>query len=348
MALQPAPGAAAATDGMEVAVAPSSPAIRRPENALPAAAPPTGTPADLRNAPSSSAFTQQMARSEPPPAQIAAAESVKNISAAAAPAASARLAENAPADRKKFQSLSSQVLASFQIQRTGQQVRIVEADGSDYEGQVVEPALLERMQAAAQENWLALNGAGVPSGAANAAQQGFSNGNFQAQGNGYANAQLYAGELPPRPANEANAAQNQVSSLNAAEAKMAGSQLAGDGGGFAFQVSGSNRTLRQSVTIIGNCINVPPPPSGPQTAGNLSNQLQTPAGANVAVANSRVAAAAPPASQFQNGLENNSLNYKSNQNLQNTALAGQFWRVTGQVQIGPTNYFDLDAATVQP
>ena len=61
--------------------------------------------------------------------------------------------------------------------------------------------------------------------------------------------------------------------------------------------------------------------------------------------------ARPPASQSQNMLDNNAFNYSNFQNIQNTqnaAFPGQFWRVTGQVQIGPSNRFDLDAATAAP
>jgi hypothetical protein len=310
---------------MAVVAAPSSSAIRSPQPAQSAAVPPGGTAAEIRNAPSSFDFAQQMVRSDLPPPQ------------------------NAPMDRvNNIESRSSEILASFQIQRTGQQVRIVDADGSDYEGQVLEPALLQRMQTAAQANRPAAKAMAAPPGAANAVQQRIVGGNFQGQRNGYLDAQASAGELPPRTAIDNEAAQNQVSSPGAAGAQLSGQQQTGAGSGFAFQVSGLNRRLNQNVTILGNCSTAPLPISGFVTAGNLSNQSQARAGSSGVMDNLQVAPARPPASQSQNNFDNNNLNYRSNQNIQNAAFTGQSWRVTGQVQIGPSNYFDLDAATVPP
>jgi hypothetical protein len=123
------------------------------------------------------------------------------------------------------------------------------------------------------------------------------------------------------------------------------------GSGFAFQVSGLNRKLNQNVTIVGNCSNVPLPTGNFANGGNLSNQSQALAGANTALQNTSPALARPPASQSPNMLDNNAFNYRNFQNTQNTQNAvfpGQFWRVTGQVQIGPSNRFDLDAATATP
>jgi hypothetical protein len=322
-ASQLASNPSAAARRLEIALAPSSTAVRNPQSDASGIVPPGRTAGVLRAAPSSFAFAQQMVRSDLPLAQNAPGNPVENS-----------------------QSLPSEVLASFQIQRTGQQVRIVDADGSEYEGQVVEPALFQRMQTAAQADRLAMKDLSVPPGAANAAQQGVPGGNVVAQ-NGYVNIQAGAGELPPRTANYADAAQNQFSSSVAEEAKLAGSQQAGLGGGFAFQVSGLNRRLNQNLTITGNCMNMPLPISG-SLAGNLSNQFQSRAGSNVAMENSQATPAQPPASQLQNGFANNNLNYISNQNIQNGAVPGQIWRVTGQVQIGPANHFDLDAATVPP
>ena len=313
-ASQPAPGAPEATRRMEVAeAASSSSAIRNPQSAI-------------RNSQFPATFAQQMVRSEPAPALNALLERDK--------------------DRK---SLSSEVLASFQIERSGQQVRILEADGSDYEGQVVDPEALNRLQAADLANQMALQNTAAPPGPSNAAQEIAFGQNLQALRNGgYVDAQANSGELPPRTANYDNVAQNGASSPGANGLNLAGAQLAGAGNGFAFQVSGLNRRLNQSVTIIGSCINAPLASNYSLAAGNLSNQLQTRAGANLTMENSQAPAVRPPASQSQNLLEGNNLNYGNSQMTQNAALPGQFWRVTAQVQIGPTNHFNLDAAAVQP
>jgi hypothetical protein len=188
-----------------------------------------------------------------------------------------------PARASSAKPPSSEVLASFQIERTGQQVRIVDADGSAYEGQVL--------------------------------------------------------------------GTNQVSFPGAADLKLAAPQPAGAASGFAFQVSGLNRKLNQNVTILGNCSNVPLPMGNSFTGGNMSNQSQALAGANTATQNASAPLARPPASQSQNMLDNSAFNYSNLQNTQNTqnaAFPAQFWRVTGQVQVGPSNRFDLDAATAAP
>jgi hypothetical protein len=281
----------------------------------------------IRNLESSSTFAQRMIRSELPPGQSALVNTDKKI---------------------ELELPSSGVLASFQIERAGQQVRIVDADGSDYEGRVVNPEQLEKLQAADLVERLAAKDAAVPPGAANAPQQNAYFGNIAAQKNGYVDAQANAGELPPKTAIYGNAAQNQAASPGTDLNKLAGTPQAGDGSGFAFQVSGLNRKLNQSVSIVGSCINVPYPQGASLADGNLSNQFQTFAGMNAALKNSTTPVR-PPASQSQNILDSNAVNYKNSaQNAQNAAPAGQFWRVSGQVQIGPSNRFNLDAATVPP
>jgi hypothetical protein len=256
--------------------------------------------------------------------------------------------QNTLDDRAKAAALQPfEVLASFQIERTGQQVRIVDADGSAYEGQVVEPEVLGGSQAA---NQAAGNAFALP-GPANVAQQNASAGNFQAQGNAYA-VQSNADGLPPKAANN-EAAQNQAQSPGAeALLNLAALQQAGVGSGFAFQASGVNRKLNQSVTITGSCIAVPLPMGGPGLNGvNLSNQSQAPAGADATLRNMQTPQQQAPASQSQNNFDNSNVNYRNNQaalNTQNAAPAGQFWRVTGQVQVGPTNRFVLDAAAILP
>jgi hypothetical protein len=257
------------------------------------------------------------------------------------------------------ESPPSEVLASFQIQRTGQQVRIVDADGSDYEGQVVEPVIVgqaeqmsplqQRMQTASQQATLpAGKDTAGPAGTANATQRKISGGNSQAQRNGSVNSQANAGELQFRTADNDTVEQNQASATGVEGAILAGEQQAGAGSGFAFQVSGLNRRLNQAVTIIGNCSNVLLPISGSLTAGNLSNQNQARAGANGVMVNSPAPLARPAGSQSQNNFDGSNLYYKGNANTQNAAPAGQVWRVTGQVQIGPTTHFGLDDSTVTP
>jgi hypothetical protein len=246
---------------------------------------------------------------------------------------------------------SSEVLASFQIERTGQQVRIVDADGSAYEGQVVDAELFNTLRAANQANRLTNKDSAAAPGAANTVREKAAAGNFRAQSNGYVDALANAGELPPGKANFDNTVQNQVSSPGANGFALDLRQMPDQASGFAFQVSGLNRKLNQTVTILGNCSN------GSFAIGNfanglyLSNQSQALAGANTATQNTSPALARPPASQSPNLLDNNAFNYRNfqnGQNIQNTAFPGQFWRVTGQVQIGPSNRFDLDAATAAP
>jgi hypothetical protein len=280
-------------------------AIRNPQSAI-------GYPAS---------FAQHMVRSEPPLSQSAVADAVK-----------------------KIESPSSDVLASFQIERAGEQVRIVDADGSAYEGRVVEANLLEKLQVAELESRRAAKDKAVPPGSAQLAQQKASAGNLLAKNNGYVDVEANMGELPPK---KAEAARNQAMSQVTDASKLAAPQQAGDGNGFNFQVSGVNRKLNQPVTIVGCCINVPLQTGASLAIGNLSNQIQAISGANAAVKNSQALPDRPPASQSQNMLDNNSVNFKDNaQNAPAAAPAGQFWRVTGQVQIGPSNRFNLDAATV--
>jgi len=321
-------GMAAATPGAQLASIPpsaagslgvagqveSSPATRSVRRSL----------SEGGNSQSSSTFAQHMARLEPP------------------------LGQNAPVNNeKKIEAPSAGVLALFQIERTGEQVRIVDADGSAYEGRVVTPEMLDKLQAADLMERRAAKDAGNPPGAANAAQQNAYSGNFAGQRTGYADAQANASELPPKTAIYDNAAQNQVSSAGTDLLKSAGPQQAGEAGGFAFQVSGLNRKFNQPVTIVGSCINVALQPGASPVGGNLSNQFQTLAGVNTALNNAMTPPGRAPASQSQNILDSNIANFKNNaQNAQNAAPAGQFWRVSGQVQIGPSNRFNLDAATV--
>jgi hypothetical protein len=283
-----------------------------------------------RNAQSLPSFAQQMSRFEPLPAEGAVAQS-----------------------ERRMQPASSAVLAAFQIERTGEQVRIVEADGSAYEGRVVSPETLDQLQAASMTERKAAKDAGIPPVVANAAPQNAppqnaNFGNLAAQNNSNANAQANAGGLPPGAANFENAARNQASSSAGDALKLAGPQQAGDGGGFAFQVSGLNRKLNQPVSISGTCLPVLLQQGATVIGGNISNQSQTLAGANAAMKSAP--AAGNNIVNYNNIVQNpsNVQNVQNVQNAQNAAAPGQFWRVSGQVQIGPSNRFNLDAATAQP
>jgi len=313
---------------------PTAPPITNPDSAI------RNPPSAIRNSPSSSVFAQRMVRSGPPPGQEAPAGSVK--------------------DRESPQVA---VLASFQIERAGQQVRILDADGSAYEGQVVDPGLLAGLQETGQALRQAAANQGARAAAANALQQEVSNGNFQPQSNVYVNEQANAGELPSNMANNA-AVQFQFSSPGMqALWSLDNLQQAGAGSGFAFQVSGLNRKLNQNVTVIGTCIAVPlQVVAGGMVGGGfngfyLSNQAQARNGAAANMGNGQTPPAQPPAGQSQNLIDNGNVNNNITQNgqamqngqaLQNVLSAGQFWRVTAQVQIGATNRFGLDAATFQP
>jgi hypothetical protein len=269
------------------------------------------SPSGIRAPQSSSEFAQQMVRSQPPSLQNAPTQSAKAV-----------------------ESQPFEVLTSFQIERAGQQVRIVDADGSAYEGQVVNPEMLTGLQAARQ---------------AAAAQEKAAAGNFQSQGSTYANAQANTAEAPPQSPNYDGVALNQAQSPGApGYSSLALIQQAGVGSGFAFQVSGLNRRLNQSVTVLGSCIAVPLAPGNSLNGGNLSNQSQSQAGADAATRNALTAPSQYPAGQIQNQVDNSNVNYRNTQAFQNAAPAGQFWRVSGQVQVGPTNRFDLDATAILP
>jgi hypothetical protein len=287
----------------------------------------------IRNLQSSPAFAQQMVRSQASSSQKAQQDQARSI-----------------------QSPPVEVLASFQIERDGQQVRIVDADGSLYEGQVVEPALLADTAPAGQAGMVAKEIAGGAHGMANLAQRNIAPSNIQAQQNADANAQSNAGGLASNASNNAGV-QNTVQNARqpggaAALLTLENLQQAGVGSGFAFQVSGMNRKLNQNVTVIGSCITVPLQMGAFSNIANMSNQSEASVAANNAVvANSQARRVESGAALSQGLVDNsggNSRNTQNTQALQNAAPAGQFWRVTGRVQVGPTNRFDLDAAGVLP
>jgi hypothetical protein len=88
----------------------------------------------------------------------------------------------------------------------------------------------------------------------------------------------------------------------------------------------------------GGALNLSPAQNGLQTANALT---------------------APAQNQQQwaaNNYQNVNVNVNNNSGQQNFNNGGQqngmarvqVWRVTGRVQVGPTNQFDLDAVTLQP
>jgi hypothetical protein len=336
-------GGASASAAPAAQIASVSPAAAGNVNAVEQAASSTAT----RNSQSTLAFAQQMARSGP--------------AARRAPVESDRITE-AP---------SSSVLATFKIERNGNQVRIVDADGSAYEGRVVAPEMLDQLQAGLADRRAAKD-LGVPPGAAaKAAPQNAPQGsNFArspgARNNAPINTPAKGGELLAGTANFDSAARNQA---GASQSNLTVTQPAGDGSGFAFQVSGLNRKLNQTVNIIGSCAPMLLPQGASQIGGNSSNQSQALAGANAGASPARPPAglsqagaggnnmvnyqnnaAAAPASPFAQNAQN-ALNLQNSLNLQNApnmVLSDRFWRVTGQVQIGASNRFNLDAATVPP
>jgi hypothetical protein len=307
----------------------------------------------LGNAPSTVPFAQQMARSGP--------------------------ASRAPAERgREAKAPSSAVLVTFQIERNGDQVRIVDADGSAYEGRVVAPEMLDQLQADLKERRAAKDLSVAPAAAAPAqpiAPQGKNSfaGNLGAPGNGPVNAPASAAE--PRAAAAANNDSFAQNNANASQSNLAVTPPAGDENGFAFQVNGLNRKLNQPVNIIGNCAPMPLLQTVSIAGGNFmtggnfsnqnsSNQIQAVAGANNAV----VLPALPLAGQSQPASNSGNLvNYQNiappppaspsvqnaqnmlnSANLQNMNSITRFWRVTGEVQVGASNRFNLDAASVQP
>jgi uncharacterized membrane protein YgcG len=311
-------GGASAFAAPAAQIASISPAAAGNVNAVEQPASSTAT----RNSQSTLAFAQQMARSGP--------------AARRAPVVSDRITE-AP---------SSGVLATFKIERNGNQVRIVDADGSAYEGRVVAPEMLDPLQAGLAEN-RAYKDLGVPPGAAakavpqNAPQGSNYARNLAARNNGPINPPAKGGELLAGTANNDSAARNQA---GASQSNLAVTQPAGDGSGFTFQVSGLNRKLNQTVNIIGSCAPMLPQQGAVVAGGNLSNN-QSPAASNGNnMVNNQNNAPPPPASPYAQ----NAQNMQNSQNSQIRVLPGLFWRVTGQVQIGASNRFNLEAATVQP
>ena len=119
------------------------------------------------------------------------------------------------ADRKQKRNLPTAVLANFQIERQGQEVRILDQDGSVYTGQVIN----EESYAAADS---ASAGGGVDSGAPPAP-----------------NASIALNAVPAKGLNQLNQPGQSAKALAAALPV----------GQFYFRARGTNNTLRQVVVI---------------------------------------------------------------------------------------------------
>ena len=119
------------------------------------------------------------------------------------------------ADRKQKRNLPTAVLANFQIERQGQEVRILDQDGSVYPGQVIK----EESYAAGDS---ASDGGGVASGAPPAP-----------------NASIALNAVPAKGLNQLNQPGQSAKALAAALPV----------GQFYFRARGTNNTLRQVVVI---------------------------------------------------------------------------------------------------
>ncbi|MGA3181709.1 MAG: hypothetical protein ABSF38_15310 [Verrucomicrobiota bacterium] len=195
---------------------------------------------------------------------------------------------------KNTAALPSAVLASFQIERTGQQIRVLDADGSVYQGQVANQVVMEKEPPP---------------------------GNF-------AGANKAGAGAPPLQSSPQNTPPQQPALL----------------GGFTFQVSGLNRTLNQKVTLTGSFSSAPLQQYAnafKAVAGEIQSQA-----ANQSQTANNASPVANNAPQTANNLQNNIHNFNNSQ--QNILTMAQVWQVTGRVQIGPTNQFDLQAVTIQP
>ncbi len=238
-------------------------------------------------------------------------------------------------DKAKSAVAFSDILATFQIERTGQRVRILDADGSVYNGSVLGADVLAKLpQQNKMENAYA-NQAYPQNGAYNSPVAA-NNGNIlPVQKDGSVG---NVANMPELSQNNYNNLQTQNSQAmqngaNTGVMSKAGGAAAGvPVNYFAFQVNGTNLKLNQNVTINGACTVVP--------VQNFKN----------AVGNySQAAGAGTPANydnyRNQAALQGNGVNLK---NGQDTLASPLLWHVTGQVQVGPSNHFDLDASVVEP
>ena len=194
---------------------------------------------------------------------------------------------------KKVSAPATKVLSNFEVQRTGGQVRVVDADGSIYDGQVVaDAAALASYQSVATDE---------------ARQQVRRSETLQAQA----------------PAIQ------QIASSNAT------------GQNWAFRVSGTNRTLRQPVSLEG-VMQVGPlqnqlaqsqvvSPDGKSTRG-VANVPQRPAPQNPRAGQATGAAVA----------DKEQASNTAQLTATNAYLFGA-QRIQAQLRVGPTNQVQLEA-----
>ena len=140
------------------------------------------------------------------------------------------------ADRKQNRNLPTAVLANFQIERQGQEVRILDQDGSVYTGQVInEESYAARDSASA--------GGGVASGAPPAP-----------------NASIALNAVPAKGLNQLNQPGQSAKALAAALPV----------GQFYFRARGTNNTLRQVVVIEATLDHQLTGQAWPQKRGNAA------------------------------------------------------------------------------
>jgi hypothetical protein len=253
-------------------------------------------------------------------------------------------ANRAAVQKDNVASAVSDILATFQIERTGQQVRIVDADGSVYNGSVLGADVLAKMplqnKMETANNSQAYPQAGTYNN--NSAPLANNANILQMQKEGYAGNLANSGQMPQNIYNNVQT-QNSQAAPNAATLGVP--RKAGDAASsvpanfFTFQVNGTNRKLNQNVTVTGTCT-VAPVQNFKYAIGNISQLYDR------AALNAPAPAGSPQAGyNNQSYSDGNAVNLKNAQNAQASPL---LWHVTGQVQVGPSNHFDLDASVVQP
>jgi hypothetical protein len=145
------------------------------------------------------------------------------------------------ADRKQKRNLPTAVLANFQIERQGQEVRILDQDGSVYTGQVIN----EESYAAGDSD---SDGGGVASGAPPVP-----------------NASIALNAVPTKGLNQLNQPGQPAKALAAALPV----------GQFYFRARGTNNTLRQVVVIEATLDHQLTGQAWPQKRGNASPRRVT-------------------------------------------------------------------------
>jgi hypothetical protein len=262
-----------------------------------------------------------LAPGAPPNAALPSADKLANADAPSATisALPPRMQPAAPPDRVTYAMKStvaspSVVLASFQMERVGAQIRVIDADGSIYQGQVADQVVMEKAASAAnlQQNALPQQASLLGgftfqvSGMNRTLNQrvAFTGSFFSAPLKQYVTAyKAAAGENKDLTANQgsiANNSQNNLQNLNSAQ-------------------------YANSGQIANNFVNqAPVAKDGQNNSQNLNNTQYANSG------------------QFANN------GYIGDSSQQNLMAKIQVWQVSGRVQVGPTTQFDLEAVTLQP